>query len=73
MIAAAYALMDEPDSALKWLAYTAENGYPNLTWFERDPYLEKLRNDPRFIEFLDKMKPRFERFKALATAPVAIS
>jgi len=66
MIAAAYALMDEPDSALKWLAYTAENGYPNLTWFERDPYLEKLRNDPRFIEFLEEMRPRFERFKELA-------
>jgi TolB-like protein/class 3 adenylate cyclase/Tfp pilus assembly protein PilF len=69
-IASAYALMDEPDLAMKWLDYTAENGYPNLTWFERDPNLDKLRKDPRFIEFLEKLKPRFERFKALAHTPI---
>jgi tetratricopeptide (TPR) repeat protein len=73
MIASAYALMDEPDLAMKWLAYTAENGYPNLTWFERDPNLDKLRKDPRFIEFLDKLRPRFERLKALAATPIAAS
>ena len=65
-IASAYALMDETDLAMKWLNYTAENGYPDLTWFERDPNLDKLRKDPRFIEFLDKLRPRFERLKALA-------
>ena len=29
--------MDEHEPAMKWLTYAAENGYPNLTWFERDP------------------------------------
>jgi hypothetical protein len=37
VIASAYALMDEPDEAIKWLNYTAENGYPNLTWFDAIP------------------------------------
>jgi TolB-like protein/class 3 adenylate cyclase len=69
-IASAYALMDEPDLAMKWLNYTAENGYPDLTWFERDPNLDKLRKDPRFIEFLEKLRPRFERLKALAQTPI---
>jgi TolB-like protein/class 3 adenylate cyclase/Tfp pilus assembly protein PilF len=73
VIASAYALMDEPDLAMKWLVYTAENGYPNLTWFERDPNLDKLRKDPRFIEFLDKLRPRFERLKVLAATPIAAS
>jgi TolB-like protein len=73
MIASAYALMDEPDLAMKWLNYTAENGYPNLTWFERDPNLDKLRKDPRFIEFLAKLRPRFERFKALAQTAIPAS
>jgi TolB-like protein/class 3 adenylate cyclase len=73
MIASAYALMDEPDLAMKWLNYTAENGYPNLTWFERDPNLDKLRKDPRFIEFLDKLRPRFERLKVLAATPIPAS
>jgi len=70
MIASAYALMDEPDLAMKWLNYTAENGYPNLTWFERDPNLDKLRKDPRFIEFLEKLRPRFEQLKAFAHTPI---
>ena len=73
VIASAYAVMDEPDLAMKWLSYTAENGYPNLTWFERDPNLGKLRKEPRFIEFLDGLRPRFERFKALAQTPIESS
>jgi len=65
-IASAYALMDEPESAMKWLNYTAENGYPNLTWFERDPNLNNLRKDPQFVRFLERLKPRFEHLKAIA-------
>jgi TolB-like protein/class 3 adenylate cyclase/Flp pilus assembly protein TadD len=72
-IASAYALMDEPEPAMKWLNYTAENGYPNLTWFERDPNLDKLRKDPRFIEFLDMLRPRFERLKALSQTDITSS
>jgi TolB-like protein/class 3 adenylate cyclase/Flp pilus assembly protein TadD len=68
-IASAYALMDEPEPAMKWLKYTAENGYPNLTWFERDPNLDKLRKDGRFIEFLNRLRPQFEHFKTLAASP----
>jgi tetratricopeptide (TPR) repeat protein len=66
VIASAYALMDKPDLAMKWMVYTAANGYPNLPWFELDPNLDKLRKDPRFIEFLGDLRPRFERLKALA-------
>jgi tetratricopeptide (TPR) repeat protein len=73
VIASAYAIIDEPDLAMKWLNYTAENGFPNLTWFERDPNLDKLRKDPRFIEFLEKLRPRFERLKALAQTPISAS
>jgi hypothetical protein len=58
--------MNEPEPAMKWLKYTAENGYPNLPWFERDPNLNNLRKDPRFIEFLEQLRPRFERLKVLA-------
>jgi adenylate cyclase len=69
VFASAYAIMDEPDRAMKWLLYTAENGFPNVPWLERDPNLDKLRQDPGFIEFLEKLRPRFERFKALAATP----
>jgi TolB-like protein/class 3 adenylate cyclase len=65
-IASAYALMNEPEPAMKWLTYTVENGYPNLTWFERDPNLNSLRKDLRFATFLQSLRPRFEHLKALA-------
>ncbi len=71
-VASAFAIMNEPDSAMKWLTYTAENGYPNLEWFQRDPNLDNLRKDPRFSELIQKMKPRFERLKALAAGSTPV-
>jgi adenylate cyclase len=68
-IASAYALMNEPDSAMKWLNYTAENGYPNLTWFGRDPNLVNLRKDPRFVRLLEQLRPRFQRLQVIAAGP----
>ena len=68
-IASAYALMNEPEPAIKWLTYTAENGYPNLTWFERDPNLNNLRNDPRFVSLLERLRPRFQHLQAIAAGP----
>jgi tetratricopeptide (TPR) repeat protein len=73
VFASAYAILGEIELAMKWLIYTAENGYPNLPWFERDPTFDSLRKDPRFIEFLEKLRPRFERLKALAQTPIAAS
>jgi TolB-like protein/class 3 adenylate cyclase len=69
VIASAYALMNEPEPALKWLAYAAENGYPNVTWFERDPNLVNLRKDPRFVRLLEQLRPRWERLRSIAAGP----
>jgi tetratricopeptide (TPR) repeat protein len=68
-IASAYALMNEPEPAMKWLSYTAENGYPNLAWFERDPNFVALRKDPRFVSLMEKMRPRFQHLQAIAAGP----
>ena len=72
-IASACALMHEDDEALKWLNYTAENGFPNLTWFARDPALASLQKTPRFIALLDDMRPRFEKLKSVADAPLTFA
>ena len=58
--------MDEPDEAMKWLVYTVENGYPSLWCIERDPNLDKLRQDSRFIDLLAKLRIQIRRFQALA-------
>lgn len=65
-IACAYALMDKPERAVEWLEYAADNGFPNYPLFERDESLQKIKLDPRFIAFLAKLKPQWERFKTLA-------
>jgi DNA-binding winged helix-turn-helix (wHTH) protein/Flp pilus assembly protein TadD len=64
-IASAYAALNRPDDAVKWLEAAADNGFPNYTYFEIDPNLNNIRKHPRFIGFMTKLKPQCERFKAL--------
>ena len=63
-IASAYALMNKPDEALKWLQFTIEDGFPCYPLFENDANLKNLRKDERFIAFIAKLKQRWERYKA---------
>ena len=64
-IAGAYALMNEPAAAIHWLWRTANEGFPCYPFFAKDPMLDPLRRDPRFIQFMAEMKQRWERFRAL--------
>jgi tetratricopeptide (TPR) repeat protein len=61
-IASAYALMKQPEPAMKWLQVTAEEGFPNYPLFEGDANLDNLRKDPRFISFMANQKQQWERF-----------
>jgi tetratricopeptide (TPR) repeat protein len=63
-IASAYALMNKPDEALKWLQFTTDDGFPCYPLFENDANLNPLRRDERFITFMAKLKQRWERYKA---------
>ena len=63
-IASAYALLDESDKALKWLEFTADEGFPCYPLFDKDPNLQTLRKDDRFIELMAKWKHQWERYNA---------
>ena len=63
-IASAYALMNKPDEAVKWLEFTADDGFPCYPLFENDANLNSLRKDDRFIAFMAKLKQQWERYKA---------
>lgn len=62
-IASAYAAMKRPDEAVKWLEHASDDGFPNLPYFEIDPNLNKVRRHPRFVKFVAKLRPQWERFK----------
>ena len=63
-IASAYALMNEPEEALKWLQVTEEEGFPCYPLFEGDANLNNLRKDPRFISLMANLKQQWERYDA---------
>lgn len=64
-IASAYALMNKPGPAMKWLQLAADDGFPCYPLFERDPNLDHLRQDRRFITFMAKLKEQWEHYKAM--------
>lgn len=64
-IACAYAVMNKPDQAIKWLEVVAEDGFPCYPLFERDSNLNNLRQDTRFIAFLSKQKEQWEHFRTI--------
>jgi serine/threonine protein kinase/Flp pilus assembly protein TadD len=61
-MASAYALMNQPEPAIKWLQVTADEGFPCYPLFEGDANLDNLRKDPRFISFMANQKQQWERF-----------
>ena len=64
-IAAAYALLNKPEQAIKWLEFTADDGFPCYPLFENDPKLNNLRRDERFITFMEKLKQRWQRYDSI--------
>ena len=64
-IACAYALMNKPEQAIKWLEVAAEDGFPCYPLFERDTNLDNLRHDARFVTFLAKLKQQWEYYRTI--------
>jgi eukaryotic-like serine/threonine-protein kinase len=62
-IARVYALAGKSREAIKWLSESAETGLPCYPLFERDPYLNRIRQAPEFIQFMSEMKAQLEKHK----------
>lgn len=63
-IASAYALLNKPGPAVDWLQDAADDGFPCYPLFEKDPNLNNLRKDPRFMKLMARLKEQWEHFKA---------
>jgi adenylate cyclase len=64
-VASIYALADERDEAFRWLDRSIELGCGNHRWFEVDPNLKNLRNDPRFPKMMEKARAEAQRIGKL--------
>ena len=52
---ATYSCLGKKDEAFSYLNAACGKGFMNIThWFKNDPYLEWIRDDPRFQEMLSK-------------------
>lgn len=56
-----YALGGNNAEAVRWLRETSSTGFPNYPLFERDHFLDRIRQSPEFIQFMAEQKTRFER------------
>ena len=64
-IASAYAALNEPDDAVRWLEAAADDGFPCYTYFEKDPNLDNVRGYPGFVDLMSTLRTQWERFKRL--------
>ncbi|NIQ53657.1 MAG: tetratricopeptide repeat protein [Gammaproteobacteria bacterium] len=49
-----FALEGATDRAIEYLEAALERGFRNIEWFEKDPDLVSLRDEPRFRALLDR-------------------
>jgi TolB-like protein/DNA-binding winged helix-turn-helix (wHTH) protein len=64
-IACAYALMNKPEQAIKWLEVAADDGFPCYPLFEADTNLNNLRQDARFVTLMAKLRQQWEYYRTI--------
>lgn len=65
-IASAYAILNQPEEALKWLQDAADDGFPCYSYFAIDHNLDNIRTYPPFVDFMKSLKARMEHFRTVA-------
>ena len=64
-VAEAYALLKEPDKAMSWLENAIERGQTNYPFLSKwNPIFEGLREEPRFVDLMAKVKKQWQEFDA---------
>jgi len=62
-IACVYAINGNVPESMKWLRDSAEGGNPSYTLFARDPFLDKIRRSPEFIEFMAGLRLEYDKYR----------
>jgi TolB-like protein len=65
ILAQGYALAGMTERALHWLEIAVGRGFINYPFLSHhDPFIERIRTDPRFLELMGRTRSRWERFEA---------
>ena len=62
MMASLYAVIGRADEALDWLELAVNRGFYNYTFLEREPFLKRLHDNPRFKAIIAEARRRSEAF-----------
>jgi len=65
-IASTYAMLGRAGPAVVWLRRAADDGWPCYPYFANDPNLDAIKQDPRYVTFMEELKARWERYQALS-------
>ena len=60
----AFAQLGDAATARRWLAQAAATGFPCYPWYDRDPLLHPIRNDPQFADFMRDLRRSWENARA---------
>ena len=63
-IASAYAILKKPSQAVDYLQLAADDGLPCYPLFDNDEVFHDMRQYPRYIALLAKLKQQWERYNA---------
>jgi hypothetical protein len=55
-IGAAFAQLGDHAAGIEWLERAAATGFPCYPWFQRDPLLDPIRQDPAFVRLMDRLR-----------------
>jgi len=62
-LASIAALQGKVRPAVEWLRKTADTGMPNYTLMSRDANLNRIRQTPEFVKFMNELKTRWEAYR----------
>jgi hypothetical protein len=62
-IACIYALEGKSAEAVKWLREANATGFQPYPLFERDAYLNRIRQTPEFVQFMTEIKAKNEEYE----------
>jgi DNA-binding winged helix-turn-helix (wHTH) protein/TolB-like protein/tetratricopeptide (TPR) repeat protein len=55
-LGATMAQLGDASASLTWLQRAADTGFPCYPWFDRDPMLDRIRSEPGFVRFMDRLR-----------------